>query len=124
MQKSLLLVAHGSRRAQSNEEISQLTTRVAELASGRFAQVSCAFLELADPSIPDGIDKLVSQGAKSILIVPYFLARGIHVASDVPEEVAKARSSHPEVELVISDYLGASAAVPELIVNLAVDASS
>ena len=123
MQKSLLLVAHGSRRTQSNEEIIQLTAKVAELADSRFDLVDCAFLELADPSITQGIDALVKQGAKSILVVPYFLARGTHVASDVPEQVEKARFNHPDVELIISDYLGASNAIPELIVNLAVEAT-
>jgi len=57
--KALLLVAHGSRRRESNEEIAILTQRVRECAGGRFDLVTCAFLELAEPSIPDGIDNAV-----------------------------------------------------------------
>ncbi len=52
---SLLLVAHGSRRKTSNDEIRALTETLHRKAENRFDEVRCAFLKLAEPSIPDGI---------------------------------------------------------------------
>ncbi len=115
----MLLVAHGSRRAQSNEEIKLLTEKVSALAGDNFDLVDCAFLELAEPLIPDGIQAMIERGATSVLVVPYFLAKGAHVASDIPEEVAKVVKLHPDVDISISQYFGAAEAVPELLVKLA-----
>ena len=117
--KSLLLVAHGSRRAESNEEIRQLTSRVAAMAAEDFELIDCAFLELAEPLIPDGIQHLVQQGATSVLVLPYFLAKGAHVASDIPEQVDQAKANNPDIAITTSQYFGASEAVPELLVKLA-----
>ncbi len=117
--KCLLVVAHGSRRSESNQEIMRLTETVASLSTSQFDQVECAFLELAEPLIPDAIAALAVKGATSVLVVPYFLARGAHVASDIPEQIALAQASNPSLEIVVSDYFGASAEVPQLIVQLA-----
>ncbi len=117
--KCLLVVAHGSRRAESNEEIKRLTEKVALLCADQFDRVECAYLELADPLIPDAIQSLADRGATSVLVVPYFLARGAHVASDIPEQVAIAQASVPSVEVTVSDYFGAATEVPALIVQIA-----
>jgi len=117
--RCLLVVAHGSRRAESNEEIKELTGKVASLADGKFDRVECAYLELAEPLIPDAIRSLTEAGAKSVLVVPYFLARGAHVASDIPEQIGIARDANPGVEIIVSDYLGAAGEMPGLIMQLA-----
>ena len=49
--KALLVVAHGSRREQSNTEIKELAQRIAAQAGQDFDLVECAFLELADPCL-------------------------------------------------------------------------
>ena len=117
--RSLLLVAHGSRRAESNAEIGRLAARVAERANERFEVVEHAFLELAEPSIPEGIERCLSKGASSVAVVPYFLARGTHVADDIPEQVAVAQRANPGADIRITDYLGTSEALVDVLVGLA-----
>lgn len=117
--RSLLLVAHGSRRDESNAEIGRLAERVTACAGERFGVVEHAFLELAEPSIPDGIERCLARGASSVAVVPYFLARGTHVAEDIPAQVAIARRAHPEADIRITDYLGTSDALVDVLVGLA-----
>lgn len=117
--KTLLIVAHGSRRSAANEEIQQLTETVAARSGDRFERVDCAFLELADPSIQQGVDALVASGATSILVLPYFLAQGAHVASDIPEALELCKVNHPEIEITMTPYLGSSSELPALMVELA-----
>ena len=117
--RCLLVVAHGSRRAESNEEIKRLTARVASLAGTEFDRVGCAYLELAEPLIPDAIQSLAEAGATSVLVVPYFLARGAHVASDIPEQIGLVQKANPSLQIVVSDYLGAADEMAGLIVDLA-----
>lgn len=115
--KALLLVAHGSRREASNEEIRALTRRVAALAGADFGRVECAFLELAEPSIPDGIQRCIDAGADEVVVLPYFLSEGRHVAEDIPAEVRIKQDEHPEANIHIARYLGGADAIPELLLR-------
>lgn len=117
--KSLLLVAHGSRRAESNAEIAALTQRVAQKAQSQFGAIEHAFLELAEPLIPDGIQRCIDAGATSVSVVPYFLARGTHVADDIPEQVAIKQREHPDMDIHITDYLGTSDELVDVLIKLA-----
>jgi sirohydrochlorin ferrochelatase len=116
--RALLVVAHGSRREQSNEEVRELTRALAERAAGEFGQVRSAFLELAEPSIPDGIEQCIAGGAAEVVVLPYFLSAGRHVARDIPEEVAGKVSEHPQVNITIAPYLGAAEGIVELMLGL------
>lgn len=121
---SLLIVAHGSRRSAANEEIQQLTKTVASRSGDRFQRVECAFLELAEPSIEQGVADLVASGATSVLVLPYFLAQGAHVASDIPEALQECKKNHPEIEITMTPYLGSSSELPTLLVDLALSGSA
>ncbi|MBI1422021.1 MAG: cobalamin biosynthesis protein CbiX [Gammaproteobacteria bacterium] len=116
--RALLVVAHGSRRSVSNDEVRQLTNELRVAAGQEFAKVECAFLELAEPSIPDGISCCVSEGATEVVILPYFLSAGRHVAKDIPEIVASARDEHPGVTLRIAPYLGQAKALVASMLEL------
>lgn len=104
--RALLVVAHGSRRAASNDEVRQLTDELRSAAGSAYESVECAFLELAQPSIPEGIDGCVSRGASEVVVLPYFLSAGRHVAKDIPEIVAESQARYPAVTIRIAPYLG------------------
>jgi len=117
--KSLLLIAHGSRREASNQEVRDLTDRLAQVAGERFGLIVPAFLELAEPNIQSGVDRCVAAGATSVKVVPYFLSAGRHVKVDIPEELEKARCRHPGVDILECDYLGRHTAIPDILLKLA-----
>lgn len=116
---ALLLIAHGSRRAASNDEVRELAARLQELAWERFERVIPAFLELAEPDIPTGVDLCRKAGATSITALPYFLSAGRHVARDIPEELGKAALEHPDLRIHLTDHLGRHEAMPSLILQAA-----
>jgi len=117
----LLLVAHGSRRTESNAEVQTLAKKLSYLGA-EYEGVTHAFLELAEPSIPDALEGLIVAGAKSITVVPYFLAAGKHVVEDVPAEIAKVKNAYPEVEIRISSHLGAVDDIARLLLRVAASA--
>jgi len=121
--RSLLLVAHGSRRAESNTEIARLAERLRERLAEPNTLVEHAFLELAEPSIPDGIQRCIERGATSVRVVPYFLARGTHVAEDIPNEVRGKLAEHPDIDIRVTDYLGTSEALVDVLIGLSRDPS-
>lgn len=116
---SLLIIAHGSRRAASNDEVRQLAERVRSQAGAAYETVETAFLELAEPSIPDGLAALAAGGATEIVAFPYFLAAGTHVAQDIPEAIAEFTREHPSVKVRLTPHLGASATLPDAILGVA-----
>jgi sirohydrochlorin ferrochelatase len=104
--QALLIVAHGSRRVSSNEEVRLLTEKITDEARDQFDAVRYAFLELAEPSISDGLRGLIKDGFSDIIVVPYFLSAGRHVAEDIPGEVAKITADYPDSRIRIAPYLG------------------
>jgi sirohydrochlorin ferrochelatase len=114
--KALLIVAHGSRRAESNDEVRRLARLVAERAATQYDKVDCAFLELAEPLIPAGVEALAGMGADDITVVPYFLSAGRHVVEDIPAEVA--RAILPDgVNVRIAPYVGESETMVDLLLT-------
>lgn len=118
MSKALLIVAHGSRREASNDEVRALGEVIAKLADGRFDMVKTGFLELAEPSIPDGIQQCIDAGAQEVVVMPYFLSAGRHVATDIPEEVAPKQQQHPDITIRIAPYLGAAEGIAGLMLQM------
>lgn len=115
---ALLVVAHGSRRAASNDEVRQLVEIMAAKAGTRFNMVVPAFLELATPSIPDGIENCIQAGANKVVVLPYFLSAGRHVAEDIPAEVEIKRQQYPHIPISIAAYLGSDEGVADLMLGL------
>nr|CAA6799723.1 MAG: Cobalamin biosynthesis CbiX protein [uncultured Thiotrichaceae bacterium] len=79
--------------------------------------MDCAFLELAEPSIETGIDRSIAGGAEEVVVMPYFLSPGRHVAEDVPGIVAKKQEEHPDIRIRLGTYLGAAPSMAELILD-------
>jgi len=117
--KHLLVVAHGSRRVESNDEVRALTRALAAHAGDGFDRIECAFLELAEPSIPDGLRAAIADGASEIVVVPYFLSAGRHVVSDIPAEVEQVSAEAGAITITIAPYLGAAPALGELLLQQA-----
>ena len=99
MNTAILLMAHGSRIAEANDAAREIAARVKEITGYEIVEVSCREQHL--PNIQQGVDACVAQGARRILLVPYFLYLGAHVLVDLPEEMEQAKERHPGVEMVL-----------------------
>jgi sirohydrochlorin ferrochelatase len=121
---ALLLIAHGSRREASNREVRDLAAELENIVGDGIDAVVPAFLELAEPDIPTGVDLCVEAGATTITAVPYFLSAGRHVAKDIPAELEKAALRQAAVTIRQSDYLGKHKSIPAMLLQLALDSSA
>ena len=115
----LLVVAHGSRRAASNDEVRTLVGRLRDAPGTPFASIEAAFLELAEPSIDDGLALLSGRGARHIVVMPYFLAAGAHVAQDIPDILARFGASHAGIRLSLKPHIGHANGMGRLILEMA-----
>lgn len=86
-QLGYLLVGHGTRDPIGQAEFREVVRLVAD----RLPQsVAGAFLELAEPTIAEGLNELCQAGVRRVLIVPLLLFSAGHAKRDVPDEVAQA----------------------------------
>lgn len=122
--KALLLVAHGSRRKQSNDEVIHLAEKLKNNCGDQYGIIKSAFLELADILIPDGIERCIADGATSITVLPYFLNSGRHVIEDIPNIICMCKVQHPDVDISLAPHLGASHVMVDLLISSAVNARS
>lgn len=113
--RALLLAAHGSRREASNQEVRAFAVELAGRLKGSFDRVECAFLELASPAIDEAVERLYAEGVTEVLVYPYFLAAGRHVASDIPEIIGELERRLPSLEITLAPYLGADPELPDLV---------
>src|SRR4051794_11095337 len=95
MPPALLLIAHGSRHAEANADLLHVAD---QLRQRGHAVVVPAFLELAEPDIDRGAELCLEAGATSIVLVPYFLSTGVHVARDLSAARDRLAARHPAVE--------------------------
>jgi uroporphyrin-III C-methyltransferase len=101
----VLVVGHGSRREEANDDVRLVASLVAE--RGGFPLVEAAFLEIARPNIADGFSRLVERGARHVIVHPYFLSPGRHTRGDIPVDVQSAAEKHPQVTYQITEPLAA-----------------
>ncbi len=100
---ALLLIAHGSRNPEANADLHHVA---AALRQRGYPLVEPSFLELAVPTIDEGGAVCVAQGARRVVLVPYFLSAGVHVGRDLAEAQQRLATHYPEVEFLLAEPLG------------------
>ena len=118
-QTAVLLIAHGSRHEPANDDLRRMAGQVA--ARGPHAIVEPAFLELAVPLIAEAGDRCVARGAVRVLMVPYFLAAGVHLLRDLTAARDDLMARHPGVEFRLGPPLGPDPLLEDLVARRAAD---
>lgn len=113
MSDGIILLGHGSRREEANEEIRTIAAMVASKKQADFYET--AFLSLTQPDLTEAAARLVQKGVKRILITPVFLVTGNHIARDIPEEIVKLKAGYPKIEFVMSGHVGTHPGVAEIV---------
>ena len=104
MSTAVLLMAHGSRRAEANQDLVEVADKLR--ATGEYAIIVPSYLELAEPSIPDGARQCVALGATEVRMLPYFLSAGSHVTRDLERFRAELAEEFPAVTFTLCPPLG------------------
>ena len=122
---AILLVDHGSRRPEANEQLESIAQLLRDRDLERIVRV--AHMEIASPTIAEGIAACVAAGAREIVVHPYLLAPGRHSREDIPALAAEAAADHPGVTVRVSEPLGVHEKLVDVVlerINAADDPSS
>ena len=123
----VLLIDHGSRRSASNDRLVELAAAYQRAAPPNYV-VAAAHMEIAPPTIEDGIRTLLAAddgGLTRIVCHPYFLSPGRHVTEDIPQLVAEAVAAvgRPDVEVATTEPVGSGLDVMVAAIGGLVDAT-
>ncbi|HVL99132.1 MAG TPA: sirohydrochlorin chelatase [Egibacteraceae bacterium] len=102
---ALLLIAHGTRNPRGPVEMDEL---VGLLGRRLDTPVASAWLEhdLIEPDPVTAAGRLVADGARAIVTLPFLVLGAGHAKTDVPGSVAAIHDSHPGVALRHGRVLG------------------
>jgi sirohydrochlorin ferrochelatase len=113
MTLALVLIAHGSRHSDANDDTFHMAERLRERG---FPLVQAAFLELAEPDIDTAAEICVNQGAKRVVLLPYFLSAGVHVRRDLTAAAERLERRFSEVEFTLAEPIGRHPLLADVLV--------
>ncbi|MDQ4079170.1 MAG: cobalamin biosynthesis protein CbiX [Gemmatimonadota bacterium] len=114
--KAILLIDHGSVRAEANDMLESVAALVRQVAGGGVI-VQAAHMELAEPSIEQGFRRCVEKGATEIVAFPYMLSPGRHSTRDIPRLVSEAAAAFPGVSFRVTDAFGLHEKLAEVVLE-------
>lgn len=111
--EGIFIVGHGTK---SGRGIEQFLETVNQVQSKSNLPVGYGFIELANPSISIGLEKLISSGSISyVKIIPLLLLAAGHIKNDIPDAISNARLNHPTLSFEISKDLSITPSLLEII---------
>ena len=118
----VVFFAHGSSIETANEAVREVARAAAARANLELWQA--AFLENGRPDLPQAVAGLVEQGARRIVIVPYFLTLGLHLQRDLPRLAEDLARTYKDTEIVCGEPLDGHPALVEILAERARQASA
>ena len=124
----MLLVGHGSKLPYNKELIETTAGLIAEKTDEYL--VKPGFMSLNTPTVVDQLEAFRSEEIDMLVVVPLFLAKGVHINQDIPELLGLAEGSHngtfqlngKTVPLVYASPIGSDPLLAELMLKNAADA--
>ncbi len=110
---AVIVIDHGSRLDAANTMLDQVAALFRERTG--VSIVEPAHMELAAPTLEEAAAKCVEQGARTIVVHPYFLAPGRHSTGDIPAMVEALKPRHPNVQFIVTGPLGVDDAMAEIM---------
>ncbi len=113
----LILIGHGSKLPHNRENLEKLAAILR--SRGKFKTVEIAFMMLDKPTVNEAIDAAAVKGVSKIVLVPAFLAPGVHTTEDIPgligvkekEPTLKAKG----VQLVYGEPIGSDERIADIL---------
>ena len=120
----LILIGHGSKLPHNRENLEKLADILRKRST--FKIVEIAFMIRNTPTITEAIDTLAKKNIRKIVLVPAFLAPGVHTTQEIPELIG-VKEKEPMlkaqgIELVYGEPLGSDERIAEILEEKALKA--
>lgn len=106
-------MAHGSKVKKANATIRRVIKEIKNKGLPKI--IEPAYLQLCSPNLHASVKKLVEKRCKKIVVVPFFLFMGNHVARDIPQEIERQVKLYKDVEFVYARNLGKDHRISDIV---------
>ncbi|WP_292364257.1 MULTISPECIES: sirohydrochlorin nickelochelatase [unclassified Methanoculleus] len=126
--KGMLLIGHGS-KLPYNKELIETTAGIIAEKTDEFL-VKPGFMSLNTPTVEEQLEAFRSEDIDMLVVVPLFLAKGVHINKDIPELLGLPEGTRngmfqlngKAVPLVYANPIGSDPLLAELMLKNASDA--
>ncbi|MCS6970941.1 MAG: CbiX/SirB N-terminal domain-containing protein [Planctomycetota bacterium] len=116
MTTTVLLIGHGSRAPAAAAAMERVARCLAERQGWR---VAVGYLELSEPALEQAAQRAIAEGARELLVVPYLLHLGMHIAEDLPRRLRALAEAHPGVLIRLGPHLGFDERLVDIVADRA-----
>ena len=128
--KGMLLVGHGSTMPY-NQDLVEKTAAMIKAGNTDFI-VKCGFMNMNKPTIKESLNEFRNEPIDALVVVPLFLARGVHIEKDIPGEIGLPEGikkgtfvmNGRSIPLMYADPIGSDPLLADLMVKNATKALS
>ncbi|MGA2912451.1 MAG: sirohydrochlorin nickelochelatase [Methanoregula sp.] len=128
--KGMLLVGHGSTMPY-NKELVEKTASLIKSQNTDFI-IKCGFMNINTPTIKESLNDFRREPIDALVVVPLFLAKGVHIEKDIPGEIGLPEGIRKgsftlngrSIPLVYADPIGSDPLLADLMVKNATKALS
>ncbi|MDR0797407.1 MAG: sirohydrochlorin nickelochelatase [Nitrososphaerota archaeon] len=113
----LILIGHGSKLPHNRENLEKIATMIR--SHGKFKIVDIAFMVRDTPTVDEAVDIVVKKGVSKIVLIPVFLAAGVHTTEDIPGLIG-VKEKEPQlkakgVELLYGEPIGNDERIADIL---------
>ncbi|MFZ3116468.1 MAG: CbiX/SirB N-terminal domain-containing protein [Syntrophales bacterium] len=113
--RALIILGHGSRAAGAADDMEKVAERLKERLD--YEIVETCQMSGKGFLFPEVFDRCMAQGGAFVLVLPYFLHRGIHILQDVPRMMQEKAAEYPGVRVVLGSNLGFDEALVDIMMK-------
>ena len=118
---AVLLVGRGTTDPDANADLYRAARLLWETSRELgVRQVEAAFVSLAEPSVPDGLDRLRALGAERVLVLPFFLFPGV-LPTRIRTQVAQ-WWTQSTIPATVADVIGDCDELADLVIERYIEA--
>ncbi|WP_322786383.1 sirohydrochlorin chelatase [Fictibacillus gelatini] len=113
--QAILYICHGSRVKEGIIQATGFINKAKKKMDCPIQEI--CFLELAEPTIEEGIKRCIHQGATKIAVVPILLLTATHAKEDIPGEIEKAMNKYPDVQFSYGRPFGVHSKIIDVLME-------
>lgn len=121
--KGMLLVGHGSTMPYNQELVEKTAAHIQAKNTGFI--VKCGFMNMNKPTIKESMEAFKKEPIDALVVVPLFLAKGVHIEKDIPGEIGLPEGvkkgsfqlNGKSIPLVYAEPIGSDPLLAELMVK-------
>ncbi|MBF0293821.1 MAG: sirohydrochlorin chelatase [Magnetococcales bacterium] len=112
MTDTILIIAHGSRDQDGNQEVLDFVERWRTRHTEE--KIEVCFIEFASPLVATGLAQ-AAQGSSRVIALPLILNAAGHVKLEIPGLIRQARAKFPQTEFLYGRHFGCEETILKLL---------